>query len=659
MTFMNFNQSANQIRSLRLILGTLFRENAAVLALGLAILTIRFSLVIAYASSEPFWDEWDATIDQLLRAYSTHTLSFFDLFKTHNEHTIFFTRLVNLGALWLNHGQFDNLPVVFFNQILFAVAWVFVARILIVHGHAAMSAFPILFGLSGIVPLGSENILTGFQNAFYFLILGSALTIWLASKPHKSTIGSWMGFVLATFGVCVCMGSGFFAPLAAMAVVLARARAEPMHRRGLLVKAAICGAAVLLGFALLMRTGRLPSADTSILATFANTLSCLAWPYGYATRLGAWAFLPYIMGACLCLPFLGFSLALITRRTPSPAIDYFAFGLGLWVLAQIAAMAASRHADGASLSPRYFDVLIFWPVFSIFYLFRVVQLAIPRISSAAFQRLARCFPELLAAALAGCIVVLIQPSIEFVSARGAQFAEQSRRVASYLRTSDAGVLISPNLMDLPYPSRQRLQSLLDDPLVRRSMPPDLRQPLPLTPSAIQSGNAFIPHGEYVTTPKLYGLNDFGSYTGIGNASAGEFQSAPMQTDYPYVVIGLAGYLPDAHLSLHVGCVPQSSCPAVEAAPNQAPRESWKYLALRVPDRDFALYALDSSPSLWFAFTAPVEAGALSAFTIRMETWTVDEKQAIIVTLSGAIAWLLFFACNGTRSGLPSRNADDR
>src|SRR5215471_8184894 len=75
-------------------------------ALGLLIIGARWYLIGTYGTDVPWMDQWDAEGQGLYLPSHAGTLSLHDLFAPHNEHRIFFTRVVALGLLWIN-GQWD------------------------------------------------------------------------------------------------------------------------------------------------------------------------------------------------------------------------------------------------------------------------------------------------------------------------------------------------------------------------------------------------------------------------------------------------------------------------------------------------------------------------------------------------------------------------
>jgi hypothetical protein len=61
------------------------------------------AVVINYAANPtPFTDEWDGEAAGLLKPYLAGALTVRDLFRPHNEHVIFFTRLLTLASFKLS-----------------------------------------------------------------------------------------------------------------------------------------------------------------------------------------------------------------------------------------------------------------------------------------------------------------------------------------------------------------------------------------------------------------------------------------------------------------------------------------------------------------------------------------------------------------------------
>jgi hypothetical protein len=188
---------------------------------------------------------------------------------------------------------------------------------------------------------------------------------------------------------------------------------------------------------------------------------------------------------------------------------------------------------------------------------------------------------------------------------------QAENIARYVRLGDRNAIYGAAHMGIPYSNMQKLQSLLDDPAVRGGLPANVRAPLALAPDGV---TAFVPFGAYPSVPRQDALPGFGSYAETGNPTVGEFRSAPLHTDFPYVRIDLAGYLPDAGLSLTLDCVPAAPCTPTAVQPADFARESWRGIYARVPQSQFRVVANDATQTLWQAFSAPIEVGRISVLS---------------------------------------------
>src|SRR5580704_8303524 len=89
-------------------IGQYLRGHAGwILSIFLIGLGAKFLLILKSNGPLPYYDQWDGEAIDLYVPYYEHALSFMDLFKAHNEHRIFFTRVYDLILLLLN-GQWDS-----------------------------------------------------------------------------------------------------------------------------------------------------------------------------------------------------------------------------------------------------------------------------------------------------------------------------------------------------------------------------------------------------------------------------------------------------------------------------------------------------------------------------------------------------------------------
>ena len=626
-------------------------HNLALLAaFVVAAAAIHAGIVAAYANPIPYSDEWIALIDNVLRPWASGQFSLLDLFKSHNEHTIVPTRLLGLILLWLNHGQFDNVPSALLNALFYAAAWAVPIHLFFRHASGTLQTFAVVMGLAALAPLEGEDLIFGFQNQYYFLIAGSVATLWLATTACSTSKRSLAAFAVVAFATCVSMGSGFFASALAVVVCALRWQHEPQHRRALKLRMLIGLAIAVFGLILLLHSfvvmkqqGILGNKQID-LDGIRRVFSCLAWPYTSA----AWA------GVLLALPFGAFSLRLLWRRESATALDYLAFGIGLWAGAQACALAFDRHSEATSLASRYLPVLLFWPLMNVYAVNRLVGVATSgRVTrSAAILSL---LPAVAAGALIANTVKMAPASLSAVAVASQQHQMQAAHVARYVRIGDSDALNKAGHMGLPYPNTQKLQSLLDDPAVRHGLPANVRPALVVKSEPAETPPAFVPQGAYESVPRRDDLPGFGSHSAAGDAAVGRFRSEPLDTQFPYVRLDLAGYLPEAGLSLRLECADNPDCRASDVLPFEQARESWRGIYVRVPQTHFRIAADDSSKTRWLAFTAPVEVGRLSVLSDAFVNRLRVDANIWISLVCGVLALLLLVGIWRDPPVLPAAN----
>ncbi len=614
--------------------GARLRHAALLAGFVVAAVALHVALVAALANPMPFSDEWIALIDDILRPWANGQFSLLDLFKPHNEHTIVPTRLLALAALALNQGQFDNVPVALFNCLLYAGA--FAVPICLFFRHAAVPQryFAIVLGLIAVVPLEGEDLIFGFQNQYYFLIAGSTATLWLAASATTHSRRALGVFALVAFATCVSMGSGFFAAIIAIVVCALRWRREPQLRRDLQLRMLIALAITIYGiilavhsFIVMKEAGILGSKQIG-LDSIRRIFSCLAWPYAQS----AW------VGLFVSLPFAAFALWLLRRRDPPP-LDHLALGLGLWIGAQICALALDRNSEAGTLASRYMPVMLFWPAMNVYAIMRVATHYRGMSGGRTVAAFVAVLPALAGGALVANVAKLAPASLSAMATASAQHQMQAANIARYVRLGDRNALYGAGHMGLPYSNTAKLQSLLDDPAVRFGLPVNMRPGLVIAPDAHVS-STFVPFGAYERVPHHDDLPGFGSFAESGDRTIGRFLSQPFETKFPFVRIDLAGYLPDQGLALKLACVEATSCSASDIRPADFARESWQGVYVRVPQSRFRIDAEDQSPTRWFAFGAPVEAGGLSVDADRVINRLRSEPYVWISLACGILAMLL-------------------
>jgi hypothetical protein len=189
-------------------------KRLAIAALIAAPVALTFVYVRLYGVNVPFWDEWELV--PLYERFYTHQLGFADLFAQHNEHRIFFPRLIMLAL----GNVYDGNPV----------AWMYASAVLLVATGAALYAQQRrLYGEAAalsFVPVAwllftlrqAQNLVWGFQvtlvlctacfvGAAVLLRTGGMRRLWLAAGLcFISTFSAASGLLawVALFALLVC-----------------------------------------------------------------------------------------------------------------------------------------------------------------------------------------------------------------------------------------------------------------------------------------------------------------------------------------------------------------------------------------------------------------------------------------------------------------------
>ena len=157
------------------------------------------AVVINYAgNTTPYTDEWDGEAANLLEPYLKGALTIGDLFHAHNEHVIFFTRLLTL-AIFNVSGYWDVVLQMIANAILDAATVVAISYALSrpLRGGWALAAM-ILSALVNALPLSYDNILLGFNTHFYLLLAFSFASLWFMADSRAWSPRWAAGVLFAT-----------------------------------------------------------------------------------------------------------------------------------------------------------------------------------------------------------------------------------------------------------------------------------------------------------------------------------------------------------------------------------------------------------------------------------------------------------------------------
>lgn len=575
-------------------------DNAAALACALAgVVLARSVLVSMYATDMPLWDQWDAEIRRLYKPFVDGTLGWSDLFAAHNEHRVFFTRILGLALFCANERQFDNLVVAFVNTLVYAaMLGAFAAPYFRELDRRSLLSAGLGVVVLGGLPYGWENVTIGFQNQFYFEGLWASIAIGALAFGR----GNRWPCVLAAVGAGLCalftLASGVLVAPVLVVVALCLNRSGELHRRQF-VAVAFAGTALLVaGLQLIPPFASHAGLHAGNPAAFVSAaLMALCWPLP-----ASWLVLALIWWPCAL-----WTLRIARGSVPMPRLDVFLFGIAVWTALHALAIAEARGQGSLFVASRYTETLALGVACNLLLALRVTGDLRERVG-----RRALALGTLGVVATAGFFAGLGGRAIHGTTAlaiRAEQQHNAARNIAAFLAGAGPGALTGKSPYDISHPSAARIIGLLSDPTVSAMMPGSVAAPLPLQWPAC---TLLSSPGAYPATPAR-ATRAVGTYSpATGNAIVGRCVSNPVRTSRSYVQISTAGYLnaPNMYLALE-----SSDGNASTALPRtEADHENWRVKTIAVPSQTFAVVAADDNPEFWFAFGEPVEQGRLSALS---------------------------------------------
>jgi hypothetical protein len=479
------------------------------------------------------------------------------------------------------------------------------------------------------LPYAYENTLWGFQSAFYFLLFFSFLAIWGLGFFRAYSWNWWLGAMGAVLA-CFSTASGFFA--AGIVFILQTMRLFGKRRSFTeAVPTCLCALAIIV-IGLYFRVTYLPheSLKAASAGAWLNVFArSLAWPYCETPILMVVMYLPW----ALCM-----FVMVTTNASRSRLCVEILCAIGLWVIAQAAAIAYSRGANGnIAIASRYMDILGLGAVANALcalYLVRTMSWTGKPRTAALFFGAIWMAGSLGGAATLGLQKVWSGPGKEVL-------LPMEENVRGYVATHDRKYLAG----DLPYPDANRLASLLDDPTIRRILPAIVRPALPLAIPG-DSGNPFIANGYPAGIGTRPYEKSWGSYSQSGPESRGSVESEVVRPKLPYLLFEVAGN-PRGTTALSLLNIETGQQAPVTA--NIQIDDNWRAGIVRVPGRSLHIVARDDSTEDWLAFREPRELGRLTYYTGKIVSNRQNLFRAATV-LAVAIICAIF-------AGLPSEGLE--
>jgi hypothetical protein len=567
------------------------RDGLWLAALFLVIVAAKLLLVHNYQVPVPFWDQWDGEALTLYIPWPDHAVTWRQMFTLHNEHRIFFSRMLALSLLLLN-GQWDPHLQIVVNSILHAFIGVLVASILwLSMGRRCLPVIVLAMALAIAPPFALENSLGGFQSAFYFLLLFSILAFWLMGTRPPGTAAWWLGvFCALCTPFTVAGGILVLAPIGCLIVLRALANlANPRTANGdprtawrsLAANVVALAAIAAVGYgALPPSVGAHESLKAGTFFYFRVSLTRnLAFPFINYPRAVVFMWLP--------LAILG--VAILRRKFRTTAIEQVALALAAWVVVQGAAMAYSRGAGGLAPASRYLDLLALGMVAN-------VMAFLAAFAADATWRRRAMIAGALAVWLGVTSIGIYRVSRDILESgarvRAQWTQEHIKNVRHFVMTDDFDSFVSKRgPQDVPYHNPSMLATWLDHPFIRRILPASVRQPLNLgtAPSATSTTDLQPFFDSYA----------LGRFKGVGS-----FNSQPIACQR-FRHLQFEVFSSESWSGLELALREESGRETQIRMPWDR-LAGWNSVTAACPDGRFAIIANDSSQTAWLAVRPPAE-----------------------------------------------------
>jgi hypothetical protein len=575
------------------------------IAVFLAVWGAKLTVIDAFGSDLPFWDQWAKEGEQLYAPWLDRGEVWRNLFVPHNEHRIAPTLLLNFGLMQAS-GQWDARVQCVVSAGLHAalLTGIFLWSARRLSCRWAHFAAVMLVAV-GAAPIAGENILGGFQSQFYFLIGFSILAMGGLLLNRALSFWWWAGVVAGTAAL-VSMGSGFLWTIPVIlisALRLWRRESQWSACTSLLTAVLI---ACLGGWLHTAVPAHQPFHAQSVAAFFLYAARCLSWPWMDRAWLGPILWFPWL-ALCATQLFNTVRSKWSIERTSDEATPAAVFitATGLWVLLQIAAVSYARGGGGEVPPSRYGDVA------SIGVMMSFCALALLKMRFDISPVIVGTWSGTVAVSLLLATHHLLHMALPNKKADNVAY---ERNVQQFILSDDIRVLEKKSV---PFPNSDWLARVLRHQRVGAILPVSVRRPLPIV--GLENG----------APPDLPPLTNRVTRSVLG---PGEWRSEVLPRGSGWWKIETCGHLAKEGASLSIRSAKDGGVLAT-IAPSKSALSHWRAAYVRAPAEPAVLVARTDSANHWFAFSEPVEMSALSH-----AVW-LGGKYGIFVSCGGVLLGL--------------------
>lgn len=604
----------------------------------------RIIWVGAYGSRLAFWDEIPAELVENAKRPGGGIPSLEELTRPHNEHRIFWQRLLAFGLLRGNDSTWDSVLRCQANAGLAALAALVLAFALRGkhRGWTGVALFAPALVLTAL-PIAYANLLFGFQSSFYLQLFLSfaALTALTADPPWRA---AWWAGLLCGLAAIFTSGSGFFtAPVLVGWAGLCWLRGNRMAGRPLigmpradqwlaLIPMLVAAGIILVpGLWLIHRPANAAPQQAGNIGEFAQCLlQHMAWPFPAVSALAPLIWAPSAVLGWLVIAGCGDSRWIGSARA--------ALLVAGWVLLNLLAMSYARGAGAFPPLPRYVD-------------FHVAGLAAngaalvlvwleADAASRGVRRRTVAFASLAWAALSatGAAGLARQAWAVEMPEISAFRQLQADNVARFTSAGEEDALDGYfSRFHLPYPDAEELREWLSDPEVVARLPSNFRPPSQVGIPSEVSGTcalADLPPGVRPPPGERHWISSFHR----GGDQQGTYRGAVITPSGEFLRLWYLGMPTGGAVKLHLK--PEGKGKRVPVVSTRRHGTSvWQPLTLRVvPGRAYRVEFSDRSDTGWGAFTQPVDEPPLSRYSQDLSAAAPGWFVGAAALLAALAAW---------------------
>lgn len=424
-----------------------------------AVVLSRLYYVNNFAVALPYWDQWDAEGDGLLRPWIENRLRIRDLWAPHNEHRIFPTRVLSLLIFEIT-GEWNNLTEVRFNIVLAVAIPVLLVGILLRNSalnEMRWILLPVIVAQFAL-PFPFENLLVGFQSQFYFLLLFTLTSLILAAyRPENKS--SMAGIIILCVLSVITMASGFLTAIAVMGIYFLNWYQRSQSSFHQTIMLCVLFAIAVTGYFLIPQIPANQIYRARNISQLINSLGyILSWPvigHQFYTFL-------FWIPAIIVIP-------LLTFRKSMTRTDLLMAGCFIWSFSQSLAIAYGRGQELTLVSSRYTELFTPGLISNAWFVIRFTEV----LNKYRFRWI---FLVIFFGLFSYAHITRFSSDMHDIRKNHHYSVIQTRNVCLYLKTNNQSFL-QQSQFEIPFPSAVRLRELLDNLTIRSILPEPMKSAL--------------------------------------------------------------------------------------------------------------------------------------------------------------------------------------